>query len=304
MPFFSFGYIIVALFIASGMYIHFRGQARHSFARQLTSHTNLTAPYNVFVYLFSRVPNKPFLDLNEFPELRLLTENWEVIRDEALALDQQGNIRAADSYNDAGFNSFFRTGWRRFYLKWYDDFLPSAKNTCPKTVELLRSTPCVNAALFASLPPGATLCKHRDPYAGSLRYHLGLMTPNSEKCMINLDGTTYFWKDGEAVLFDETYIHYAENQAEMPRIILFCDVQRPLKSTITDSINRFVSRHFIKASATQNQAGERVGVINQLFSVLYHVRLLGQRLKRWNRTIYFTVKYALFALIIYLILRL
>ncbi|MDH3639791.1 MAG: aspartyl/asparaginyl beta-hydroxylase domain-containing protein [Gammaproteobacteria bacterium] len=297
----DFGYVILALFIASGMYIHFRGQVRHSFARQLTSHTNLTAPYNVFVYLFSKVPNKPFLDLNDFPELKLLTENWEIIRDEALALDEQGNIHAADTYNDAGFNSFFRTGWKRFYLRWYDDFLPSAKLACPKTVELLRSTPSVNAAMFASLPPGASLVKHRDPFAGSLRYHLGLVTPNSEKCMIDVDGGTYFWKDGEAVLFDETYIHYAENQTQEPRIILFCDVQRPLKTGIADSINRFVSRHLIKASATQNQAGEPVGAINRLFGVLYHVRLLGKRVKLWNRSVYYAVKYAIFALIIYLI---
>jgi hypothetical protein len=32
----------------------------------------------------------------------------------------------------------------------------------------------------ALLPPGGDLA-HRDPFAGSLRYHLGLSTPNSEK---------------------------------------------------------------------------------------------------------------------------
>src|SRR5689334_24353903 len=30
-----------------------------------------------------------------------------------------------------------------------------------------------------SLPPGGKLVQHRDPYAGSLRYHLGLVTPKS-----------------------------------------------------------------------------------------------------------------------------
>ncbi len=300
LSFLDFGVVVLVMFIASGMYIHFRGRVRHSFARQLTSHTNLTAPYNVFVYLFSRVPNRPFLDLDQFPELDTLTSNWEIIRDEALTLDTQGRIRAAETYNDAGFNSFFRTGWTRFYLKWYDDFLPSAERACPKTIELLRATPSVNAAMFALLPPGARLVKHRDPYAGSLRYHLGLVTPGSKRCMINVDGTEYFWKDGEAVLFDETYIHYAENKTDTPRIILFCDVQRPLKG-VADSINRFVSRYIVKASATQNQEGEPVGLINRLFSVLYGVRLVGKRLKQWNRKIYYLVKYLLFAGIIYLL---
>ena len=29
--------------------------------------------------------------------------------------------------------------------------------------------------MFASLPPGGRLVQHRDPYAGSLRYHMGLL---------------------------------------------------------------------------------------------------------------------------------
>ncbi|MGK3430104.1 hypothetical protein ACSLO7_30610, partial [Klebsiella pneumoniae] len=45
----------------------------------------------------------------------------------AVPLSQQlEQIKAADKYNDAGFNSFFKTGWKRFYLKWYEDAHPSA----------------------------------------------------------------------------------------------------------------------------------------------------------------------------------
>jgi hypothetical protein len=79
-------------------------------------------------------------------------------------------------------------GRKRFYLKWYDDFLPSAGSLCPKTVELLNAIPSVHGAMFAMLPPGGKLGAHRDPFAGSLRYHLGLVTPNSNKCRILVDG--------------------------------------------------------------------------------------------------------------------
>ncbi|WP_269460248.1 aspartyl/asparaginyl beta-hydroxylase domain-containing protein [Polynucleobacter necessarius] len=78
--------------------------------------------------------------------------------------------------------------------------------------------------MFASLPPGATLVRHRDSYAGSLRYHIGLTTPNDPKCFIDVDGERYFWKDGEAVMFDEPYIHFAANETDQQRVILFCDV--------------------------------------------------------------------------------
>ena len=53
--------------------------------------------------------------------------------------------------NDWGFHSFFRSGWSRFYLKWYEDFLPSARDLCPKTVTLLDSIPSVHGAMFTML---------------------------------------------------------------------------------------------------------------------------------------------------------
>ncbi|MFY1080171.1 aspartyl/asparaginyl beta-hydroxylase domain-containing protein, partial [Escherichia coli] len=74
--------------------------------------------------------------------------------------------------DDAGFNSFFKYGWKRFYLKWYEANYPSAETLCPRTVALLRELPSVKAAMFAELPPGGKLNPHRDPFAGSLRYHL------------------------------------------------------------------------------------------------------------------------------------
>jgi beta-hydroxylase len=54
--------------------------------------------------------------------------------------------------------------------------------------------------MFAELPPGAKLNPHRDPYAGSLRYHLGLVTPNDDRCFIEVDGERHSWRDGQGVI--------------------------------------------------------------------------------------------------------
>src|SRR5262249_44809142 len=152
-------------------------------------HSTLMAPINSILYLFSAIPNDVYLDKKNFPQLKILQENWEVIREEVLKLMQSGeNIKASNKYDDIGFNSFFKRGWKRFYLKWYGDFLPSAKMLCPKTVELLENIPSINGAMFALLPKHSKLVTHRDPYAGSVRYHLGLITPNSENCCIYVDG--------------------------------------------------------------------------------------------------------------------
>ncbi|MFQ5658674.1 MAG: aspartyl/asparaginyl beta-hydroxylase domain-containing protein [Candidatus Methylomirabilales bacterium] len=253
------------------------------------------------MYLLSAVLNRPILDADQFPDLVRLRENWETIRDEAVQLYGDGYIRAAQTYNDLGFNSFFRTGWKRFYVKWYDDFLPSAKALCPKTVELLNGIPGIHAVMFALLPPKGRLVAHRDPFGGSLRYHLGLVTPNSENCRIYIDGTPYHWQDGQHILFDETYIHYAQNETDRDRIILFCDFERPLRNQVATEINHFVSTHFVKATATQNMETDRVGTLNKLFGYVYQIRLLAKRVKRWSRTVYYAIKYALLVLLVYLI---
>jgi beta-hydroxylase len=291
------------ILVASTLYVHFRGKERLRFARQLGDHSTYLAPYNVLMYAGSAVPNQPVIPVASFPELNKLSENWETIREEAVRLFDEGFIRAAAKNNDWGFYSFFKSGWKRFYLKWYDDFLPSARTLCPKTVELLNAIPSVHGAMFAMLPPGGKLGAHRDPFAGSLRYHLGLVTPNSNQCRILVDGVECVWRDGEAFMFDETFIHHAENATETNRIILFCDVERPMKYGFMTAMNRWVSHHIVKASATQNMEGEQVGVLNKVFGGLYEIHLAGRRIKNWNRRVYYALKYALFLGVLGLIVK-
>ena len=292
---------IPLLFFTTASYTHFRGRVRLKLRRQIGDHSTLMAPYNTLMYLFSAVPPTPYIDVRDFPELDVLRQQWQMIREEALRLFDEGYIRAAERNNDIGFNTFFRRGWKRFYLKWYDDFLPSAKSLCPQTTALLATIPSVNAAMFTLLPPGSKLGAHRDPYAGSLRYHLGLSTPNSKDCNIVVDGEPYFWKDGEAVMFDETFIHQAENKTDITRVILFCDIERPLSNRFMRAVNRTIGRRMIKAAATQNMPGEHVGGLNRVFEVVYKLREVGLRLKQWHQPTYYLVKWALVAGVLYLI---
>jgi len=294
-------YAVLATFVVSAAFVHLRGRDRHGLLRQVTDHSTFMAPYNALMYLFSAVPAKPYLDVSRFPELDVLREHWQVIRDEALGLSDEGHIRAAMAYNDLGFNSFYRHGWKRFYLKWYDDFLPSAKVLCPRTIELIRGIPTIKAAMFAMLPAGSRLGRHRDPFAGSLRYHLGLVTPNSDECRIFVDGEPYAWHDGEAVMFDETYIHHAENRSATDRLILFCDVERPLRTRFMRAVNHVIGWRIIRGGATRNVEGEHVSVPNRLFGYAYQVRLVGKRIKARSRVGYYALKWALIGGLVWLL---
>jgi beta-hydroxylase len=294
-------HIVLAVFVLSALYVHLRGRVRFGLVRALTDFTVLLAPFNSLIYLFSKIRPTAYIDPAQFPELSVLAANWRLLREEAERLNDEGFIRAAAGYTDMGFNSFFRTGWKRFYLKWYGVQMPSAQRMCPQTTQLLDSIPSIKAAMFASLPPGARLVRHRDPYAGSLRYHLGLITPNSEQCYIVVDGERYFWRDGEAVMFDETFIHYAENTTDHQRVILFCDIERPLKNRVMTAVNRWFARNVMKASATQNIEGESIGTLNKMFGGFYQVRLRAKRLKAWSRTTYYLLKWLLLGGLFYLL---
>jgi len=294
-------HVVLAVFVLSALYAHLRGRVRFGLVRALTDFQVLLAPVNALMFAFSKVKASPYIDPAQFPEMQTLTAHWREIREEAGRLNDEGFIRAAAGYTDMGFNSFFRTGWKRFYLKWYGVEMPSAQRMCPRTTELLNSIPSVKAAMFASLPPGARLVRHRDPYAGSLRYHLGLITPNSDQCYIVVDGERYFWRDGEAVMFDETYIHYAENTTQMPRVILFCDVERPLKSRLIAAFNRGFASSVMKASATQNVEGEHIGVLNRMFGGFYQLRVRAKALKARSRAAYYVLKWVLLGGLFYLI---
>lgn len=295
------GLWIIVFFAVCGIYVHFRGRRKQSIVRQLFDHSTFMGPVNILMYLFSKVPTSPYLSTSAVPGINLLKENWETIREEALALENANKIKSAAKYNDVGFNSFFRRGWKRFYLKWYGDYHKSAVDVCPKTIEIVKKIPAIKAAMFVVLPADSFLYAHRDPFAGSLRYHLGLITPNDPKCFIDVDGEKYIWKDGEDVLFDETYVHHAENKTDKDRLIFFCDVKRPMKNRVGDWLNSFFSWFIVAAAASPNEEGDKTGNINKVFGYIYQIRLIGKRLKAWNVIVYRLVKYALLFGLIYLL---
>ncbi|MBA4151290.1 MAG: lipid A hydroxylase LpxO, partial [Acinetobacter sp.] len=74
-------WIILAIFIASAIYVQRRGKVKHKFSRQFFDHSTLMAPINVIMYWWSKVPTTPYLANEHFPDIKALEDNWEVIRD-------------------------------------------------------------------------------------------------------------------------------------------------------------------------------------------------------------------------------
>lgn len=214
--------------------------------------------FNYCLVKGTKYENEPFGDLDdEFPAHKLLEENWKTIQAEALEV--VGASKSAADVSTTMFGRIGRTGWDLCMLTWYGKEYTEAQERCPQTMKLLRQCPQIKSALFSIMRPHKHVSPHKGPYKGAWRYHLGLKIPQQrENCKIFVNGKPYSWHEGGGVLFDDTYEHSVVNDTEESRVILFCDVERPLPG-----IRGWINRCLMNSSIPQallwkiNQSKER-----------------------------------------------
>jgi len=283
---------------ASILYVYcWRGRRRYAgFGEYLRKAWPVFAPFNCVLYMAThRFARRPVIDRAYLDGISILRAYWPRIRDEALALHRAGHLDATSrpgspGYHDLGFRTFYRRGWRKFYLSWYGAPHRSAQRLCPETLWLLAQVPGIRAAMFSVLPPGAALSLHSDPLACSFRYHLGLSTPNDDACFIEVDGQMLSWRDGEDFVFDETYPHHARNDTDQPRLILMCDVERPM-NLAGRAFNR-VYRVLARALAVPNTDEDPRGLLTRVFAAVAPWRVHALALKSGRRGVYVLLKYS------------
>ena len=133
----EFRHFVFLVFLGSGLYVYFRGKVRFGLVRSLTDYVVLLAPINTMVYLFSKVDRTPYLSADQFPELKPLKDHWQMIREEALSLNEGGQIAAATGYNDIGFNSFFEPDGSASISIGTEKICLRQKNLAPKQLPYL-----------------------------------------------------------------------------------------------------------------------------------------------------------------------
>jgi ornithine lipid ester-linked acyl 2-hydroxylase len=156
------------------------------------------------------------------------------------------------SYTSGGIH---RVGWKSFMLK-SGEFIEENCALAPHTAGLLRGIPGVYTAFFSVLEPRQHIKAHWGYWKGFVRYHLGVVVPDNNrdrKCWIRINadaqsrngdraqieqGERYFWREGEAVLFDDTFLHDAANENDQVRVVLFLDVARKMVWPLA-FLNRF-----------------------------------------------------------------
>lgn len=197
-----------------------------------------------------------------FPWAARFKAEYTNIRREALKVLELGNIpkfHELDSeYNDISAHDPSRE-WRTFVLKFYSEMNAKALEVCPVTSALVESVPEIHAAMFSILDPGFHIPPHRGPSTAALRYHLGIVIPEDGECFIEVGGERYDWKNGEDVVFDDTFEHHVYNNTTGKRIVLFCDVARPLPAWLMCLEDKLMRSRGVRAYFSKyNQATEKV----------------------------------------------
>lgn len=200
-------------------------------------------PYNILVSLITQ--KKVFYTNREkkdiFSSSIILENHYEEIKNEALGTFNLINGNLGQDYIDNP-DSFY-DGWKTFPLRIFGQNITENMNMCPILSKILNTCKDqVPTAFFSVMEPWKRLDAHYGPFKGILRYHLGLSIPPEESgpCFISVDGINYSWKEGEGVLFDETYLHFVHNDTPYHRIILFLDVKRPFQTTFMNKINDLI----------------------------------------------------------------
>jgi ornithine lipid ester-linked acyl 2-hydroxylase len=195
--------------------------------------------------------------LADYPELEILERNHRVIQDECLALLEAKShlvdVQAlGDSYTTGGIHTI---AWKSFMFK-SGEFIEENCARAPRTAALLRTIPGVYTAFFSILDPKQHVRRTGGYYKGFLRYHLGVVVPageNGRACFLRINddpvdnaagdrtlverGEKYFWREGEGVLFDDTFLHDAANESDEVRVVLWLDLARRMRPPLGE-LNR------------------------------------------------------------------
>jgi len=216
--------------------------------------------------LVKRTPNIIFDYHKDYPKLKILEDNYQLIRKECERVltfkeDIMDVKNLLGGYTSGGIHEL---KWKSFVIK-SGAFVEDNCKLCPETTRLLRKIPRLRTAFFSILDPKQYITPHEGYYNGFMRYHLGVIIPNNnenKECWIRVandkiphenlpsEGDKYFWKNGEGVLFNDNYSHDAKNESDEIRVILWLDVERklpfPIKSINTLLLNVLYSTKIMK----------------------------------------------------------
>ncbi|WP_406706696.1 aspartyl/asparaginyl beta-hydroxylase domain-containing protein [Streptomyces albidoflavus] len=195
-----------------------------------------------WIFLRAAGPGRPRVILPEkvFPAARELEERFPALRAEIDALLEKRTIPAYGAFDPVRAAQVSEE-WKLYYAYMYGQSNELARDEVPTLLSFAQSRPEVVNAFVSILDPGVELPPHKDPYAGVLRYHLGVRVPRENPPHIRLDQDRHTWKEGEGRVLDVSVEHEVVNTSEEPRVVVIIDFRRPM-GFFASALNRYMLR--------------------------------------------------------------
>ena len=185
---------------------------------------------DAFLARQSLVATTPFLERSAFPWVAALEAQSADIRAELNQVMQRPqDIPAFHEMSPDQVRISRGDNWKTFVLRVFGHRIEENCRLCPHTAEALDALPGLQNAWFSILAPGYHIPPHRGPTKAVVRCHLGLLIPKrAQDCWLRVSDQRRHWRNGECLLFDDTYEHEVRNDSDEARVVLFLDVDRPL----------------------------------------------------------------------------
>jgi len=179
----------------------------------------------------SRVGNPAFFRHEQFAWVAAVDAQWRRIREELeVVLRRREDLPNFQDISRGQVGLTNDDRWKTFFFYAYGFQAPQICVRCPETTRILAQIPGMKTAFFSILSPGKHIPRHRGPYKGVIRYHLGLIVPEpKERCRIQVGDEIRHWEEGRSLIFDDTYPHQVWNDTDGLRAVLFVDFVRPLR---------------------------------------------------------------------------
>jgi aspartate beta-hydroxylase len=188
-------------------------------------------------FFFPDLPNTPYHDPYLQPWAHRLQAAFPQIRADALRIVEEDrrlpnfipdNLRVEEYVSGDG----PMPSWEAFFFYRHGERYDANHARCPQTsaalesIELCRIADQAPEILFSVLKPGSHINAHHGVTNVRLVMHLPLVVPDD--CALNLvDRGEHRWREGEPVMFDDTYLHEAWNRSNRTRIVLLMDCWNP-----------------------------------------------------------------------------
>ncbi len=210
------------------------GEERYERPRQSLSvriGRKLRRPVNGFLEGQSLVGNDPVLPADILPQLAPLVPQWQDFRREAEDLLRQRQSVPAFGKISPDHRRIASDGkWKSLFLTGYGYRAEKNHAQVPRISAAIEGMDGLVTAFLSIMEPGIHVPSHRGLTKGWLNCHLPLVLPRGEgQCAIEIAGRTYHWREGEWLVFDETFVQKVWNTTKEPRVVLFLQVRRPMR---------------------------------------------------------------------------